>query len=79
VVSLTDLVRDVTPEHTTVHDWSNYLDYGANLDQQDLRSFDLALSSQKYSFSGYSETTSAYGLYSSGSSSEAHQSFRDII
>ncbi|ESW09171.1 hypothetical protein PHAVU_009G106200 [Phaseolus vulgaris] len=79
VVSLSDLVGDVTPGHTTVHNWSDYLDYGANQDQKDFRSFDLALSSQKYSSSGYIETTSACGLYSSGSGSEAHQSFRDII
>ncbi|KAK7352179.1 hypothetical protein VNO80_17597 [Phaseolus coccineus] len=62
VVSLSDLVGDVTLGHTTVHNWSNYLDYGANQDQQDFRSFDLALSSQKYSSSGYIEITSACGL-----------------
>ncbi|CAJ1973861.1 unnamed protein product [Sphenostylis stenocarpa] len=79
VVSLTDLVGDVTPGHTTIYNWSNYLGYDANQYQQNMRSFNLALSSQKYSSNGYSETTSAYGLHSSGSSSETHQSFRDIL
>ncbi|BAT78308.1 hypothetical protein LR48_Vigan561s004900 [Vigna angularis] len=30
VVSLTDLVGDVTPENTPEHNWSKYLDYGDN-------------------------------------------------
>ncbi|QCE16101.1 serine/threonine-protein kinase PBS1 [Vigna unguiculata] len=79
VVSLTDLVGDVTPENTPERNWSNYLDYGDNQYQYELRSFNLALPAQKYSSSGYSETTSACGLYSSGSSSEAHGSFREIL
>ncbi|KAH1124748.1 hypothetical protein GLYMA_06G081800v4 [Glycine max] len=81
VVSLTDLVGDVTTGLTTdtVYNWSNILDYDAGHYQQDMRNFNLALSCHKYSSSGYSETTSAYGLHSSGSSSEAQQSFRDIV
>ncbi|TKY74587.1 Proline-rich receptor protein kinase PERK5 [Spatholobus suberectus] len=73
VVSLTDLVGDVTPGHTTVYNWSNSSYYDASQYQQDIRNFNLALSCQKYSSSGHSETTSAYGLHSSGSSSEAQQ------
>ncbi|KAK7410359.1 hypothetical protein VNO78_01080 [Psophocarpus tetragonolobus] len=79
VVSLTDLVGDITPGHTTIYNWSKSSDYDANQYQQEMRNFNLALSCYKYSSSGYSETTSAYGLPSSGSSSEVQQSLRDIL
>nr|KYP65188.1 putative serine/threonine-protein kinase At1g01540 family [Cajanus cajan] len=53
VVSLTDLVGDITPGHTTIYNWSNSSDYDANQYQQDMRNFNLALSCQKYCSSGY--------------------------
>ncbi|KAL2346900.1 hypothetical protein Fmac_000900 [Flemingia macrophylla] len=79
VVSLTDLVGDDIPGHTTAYNWSNSSDYDSNQYQQDMRNFNLALACQQYGSSRYSETTSAYGLHSSGSSSEVQQSIGDIL
>ncbi|RDX60900.1 Proline-rich receptor-like protein kinase PERK5, partial [Mucuna pruriens] len=79
VVSLTDLVGDITPGHTTIYNWSNSSNYDANQYQQDIRNFNLALSCQKYSSSRYSETTSAYDLHSSSSSGEAQESIQDMM
>ncbi|KAK7283003.1 hypothetical protein RIF29_12189 [Crotalaria pallida] len=78
MVSLTDLVGDITPGHTTLHSWSDSSSYNASQYQQDLRIFNLALSCHNYNSSGHSESTSAYGLHPSGSSSEVQQSMGDL-
>ncbi|KAF7817142.1 proline-rich receptor-like protein kinase PERK15 [Senna tora] len=70
VVSLADFVEDIRTEYTKVYSWSGSSNYDANKYQEDIRNFNMALSSQKYSFSACSESTSAYGLHPSDSSSE---------
>ncbi|MED6150604.1 hypothetical protein PIB30_073940 [Stylosanthes scabra] len=67
LVSLSDLVGDITPGHARIYSWPESSTYDVCY-QQDLRDFNLALSSQTQSVQ--SEMTSAYGLYLSDSSSE---------
>ncbi|QHO16866.1 proline-rich receptor-like protein kinase PERK2 isoform X1 [Arachis duranensis] len=70
LVSLSDLVGDITPGHTRIYSWPESSTYDACQYQQDLRDFNLGLSSQQCSSSVHSEMTSAYGLCLSDSSSE---------
>ncbi|MED6109289.1 hypothetical protein PIB30_032055 [Stylosanthes scabra] len=67
LVSISDLVGDITPGHARIYSWPESSTYDVCY-EQDLRDFNLALSSQTQSVQ--SEMTSAYGLYLSDSSSE---------
>ncbi|KAI4316154.1 hypothetical protein L6164_024160 [Bauhinia variegata] len=70
LVSLSNLVGDIKRGHTTLYSWSGSSNYDAKRYQEDIRNFNLALSSQNYNFGGNSESTSAYGLSPSDSSCE---------
>ncbi|XP_010249724.1 PREDICTED: proline-rich receptor-like protein kinase PERK1 [Nelumbo nucifera] len=70
-VSLADLNEGIRPGHSTVYGSYGSSDYDTMQYNEDMKKFrKMALGSQEYASSGYSEPTSEYGLYPSGSSGE---------
>ncbi|NP_001312669.1 proline-rich receptor-like protein kinase PERK1 [Nicotiana tabacum] len=71
-VSLSDLNEGIRPGHSTVYSSHGSSDYDASQYNEDMKKFrKMALGSQEYGSTGqYSNPTSEYGLYPSGSSSE---------
>nr|XP_016482970.1 PREDICTED: proline-rich receptor-like protein kinase PERK1 isoform X2 [Nicotiana tabacum] len=74
-VSLSDLNEGIRPGHSTVYSSHGSSDYDASQYNEDMKKFrKMALGSQEYGSTGqYSNPTSEYGLYPSGSSSEGQQ------
>lgn len=75
-VSLSDLNEGIKPGHSTVYSSYTSSDYDALQYNEDMKKFrKMALAtSQEYESSGqYSNPTSEYGLYPSGSSSEGQR------
>ncbi|OIT05481.1 PREDICTED: proline-rich receptor-like protein kinase PERK1 [Nicotiana attenuata] len=74
-VSLSDLNEGIRPGHSTVYSSHGSSDYDASQYNDDMKKFrKMALGSQEYGSTGqYSNPTSEYGLYPSGSSSEGQQ------
>lgn len=74
-VSLSDLNEGITPGHSTVYGSNASSDYDTSQYNEDMKKFrKMALGSQEYGASSeYSNPTSDYGLYPSGSSSEGQQ------
>ncbi|KAK4493500.1 hypothetical protein RD792_005746 [Penstemon davidsonii] len=72
-VSLSDLNEGIRPGHSTVYSSHGSSDYDTVQYNEDMKKFrKMALGTQEYESSGqYSNPTSDYGLYPSGSSSEA--------
>ncbi|KAF5742971.1 proline-rich receptor-like protein kinase PERK1 isoform X2 [Tripterygium wilfordii] len=71
-VSLSDLNEGIRPGHSTVYSSHGSSDYDTSQYKEDMKKFrKMALGSQEYGASSeYSEPTSEYGLYPSGSSGE---------
>ncbi|KAF7850707.1 hypothetical protein BT93_L5063 [Corymbia citriodora subsp. variegata] len=70
-VSLSDLNEGIRPGHSGLYSSYGSSDYDTNQYNEDLKKFrKMALASQEYGSSEYSEPTSEYGVYPSGSSSE---------
>ncbi|GAV78440.1 Pkinase_Tyr domain-containing protein [Cephalotus follicularis] len=71
-VSLSDLNEGIRPGHSTVYSSYGSSDYDTSQYNEDMKKFrKMALASQEYGASSeYSEPTSEYGLYPSGSSAE---------
>lgn len=71
-MSLSDLNEGIRPGHSTVYSSHGSSDYDASQYNEDMKKFrKMALGSQEYGSTGqYSNPTSEYGLYPSGSSSE---------
>ncbi|XP_060172532.1 LOW QUALITY PROTEIN: proline-rich receptor-like protein kinase PERK1 [Lycium barbarum] len=74
-VSLSDLNEGIRPGHSTAYSSYGSSDYDASQYSEDMKQFrKMALASQEYvSTDQYSNPTSEYGLYPSGSSSEGQQ------
>ncbi|PIN22381.1 Serine/threonine protein kinase [Handroanthus impetiginosus] len=74
-VSLSDLNEGIRPGQSTVYSSYGSSDYDTTQYNEDIRKFrKMALTSQEYGSSDqYSNPTSEYGLYPSGSSSEGQQ------
>ncbi|KAL1318654.1 hypothetical protein HN51_070972 [Arachis hypogaea] len=71
-VSLADLNEGIKPGHSTMYSSHESSDYDTAQYKEDMRRFrKMALGTQEYASSEYSAPTSEYGLYPSGSSSEA--------
>nr|DAD26919.1 TPA_asm: hypothetical protein HUJ06_028387 [Nelumbo nucifera] len=69
--SLADLNEGIRPGHSTVYSSHGSTDYDTMQYKEDMKKFrKIVLSSQEYGSSEYSEPTSEYGLYPSGSSGE---------
>lgn len=80
-VSLSDLNEGINPGHSRAYSSHESSDYDHGSQYNDMKQFrKLALGSQEYGTSEYSGPTSEYGLYPSGSSSEAQtaQSTREL-
>lgn len=80
-VSLSDLNEGINPGHSRAYSSHGSSDYDHGSQYNDMKQFrKLALGSQEYGTSEYSGPTSEYGLYPSGSSSEAQtaQSTREM-
>ncbi|XP_038699809.1 proline-rich receptor-like protein kinase PERK1 [Tripterygium wilfordii] len=71
-VSLSDLNEGIKPGHSTVYSSHGSSDYDTSQYKEDMKKFrKMALGTQEYAASSeYSEPTSEYGLYPSGSSGE---------
>ncbi|KAL3747480.1 hypothetical protein ACJRO7_016291 [Eucalyptus globulus] len=70
-VSLSDLNEGIRPGHSGLYSSYGSSDYDTSQYNEDLKKFrKMALASQEYGSSEYSEPTSEYGVYPSGSSSE---------
>ncbi|KAF7152689.1 hypothetical protein RHSIM_Rhsim01G0096100 [Rhododendron simsii] len=79
-VSLSDLNEGIRPGHSTVYSSNASSDYDTSQYNEDMKKFrKMALGSQEYGASSeYSNPTSDYGLYPSGSSSEGQQTTREM-
>lgn len=79
-VSLSDLNEGIKPGHSTVYGSHTSSDYDTSQYNEDMKKFrKMALGSQEYGASSeYSNPTSDYGLYPSGSSSEGQQTTREM-
>ncbi|GAB4839211.1 Proline-rich receptor-like protein kinase perk1 [Ancistrocladus abbreviatus] len=70
-VFLSDLNEGIRPGHSAVYGSYGSSDYDNNQYKEDMKKFrKMALASQEYGSSEYGGTTSEYGMYPSGSSSE---------
>ncbi|KAK9706026.1 hypothetical protein RND81_07G099900 [Saponaria officinalis] len=70
-VSLSDLNEGIRPGHSSMYSSYGSSDYETGQYNEDMKKFrQVALASQEYGSSEYGGTTSEYGLYPSGSSSE---------
>ncbi|CAO2822855.1 unnamed protein product [Amaranthus hypochondriacus] len=80
-VSLSDLNEGIRPGQSSIYSSYGSSDYDTNQYKDDLKKFrQMALASQDYGSSEYGGTTSEYGMYPSGSSSEgqSRQTTREI-
>ncbi|KAJ7958598.1 Receptor protein kinase [Quillaja saponaria] len=74
LVSVNDLEYGIKPGQSTFYSWSGSSNNDhAYRNKEDTRNFNMMLVGKDNSFNRYSESTSEYGLYSSGSSSEVQQ------
>ncbi|KAL9242366.1 hypothetical protein vseg_016375 [Gypsophila vaccaria] len=70
-VSLSDLNEGMRPGHSSMYSSYGSSDYETGQYKEDMKKFrQVALASQEYGSSEYGGTTSEYGMYPSGSSSE---------
>jgi hypothetical protein len=72
-VSLMDLDEGMPPRLGSLYGYSGSSNFDAQKCMEEMKKFSMALESQEYGFSKYSESTSEYGLDPSGSSSEFQQ------
>ncbi|KDP34216.1 hypothetical protein JCGZ_07787 [Jatropha curcas] len=70
-ISAMDLYEVTEPDHNTLYDFASTSDYDHFQYNHDRKEHDMALSSRQYGISGYSGTTSEYGLNPSSSSSDS--------
>ncbi|XP_021741525.1 proline-rich receptor-like protein kinase PERK1 [Chenopodium quinoa] len=71
-VSLSDLNEGIRPGHSSIYSSYGSSDYDTSQYKDDMKKFrQMALQSTEYGSSEYGGTTSEYGMYPSGSSSEA--------
>lgn len=71
-VSLSDLNEGIRPGQSSIYSSYGSSDYDNGQYKEDMKKFrQMALDSQQYGSSEYGGTTSEYGMYPSGSSSEA--------
>lgn len=71
-VSLSDLNEGIRPGQSSIYSSYGSSDYDNNQYKDDMKKFrQMALASTEYGSSEYGGTTSEYGMYPSGSSSEA--------
>uniref|UniRef100_A0A1J3FJ32 non-specific serine/threonine protein kinase n=1 Tax=Noccaea caerulescens TaxID=107243 RepID=A0A1J3FJ32_NOCCA len=80
-VSLSDLNEGMRPGHSNVYSsYGGSTDYDSSQYNEDMKKFrKMALGTQEYNATGeFSNPTSDYGLYPSGSSSEAGQTTREM-
>lgn len=70
-VSLSDLNEGIRPGQSSIYSSYGSSDYDSGQYKEDMKKFrQMALASQQYGSSEYGGTTSEYGMYPSGSSSE---------
>ncbi|XP_059460823.1 proline-rich receptor-like protein kinase PERK2 isoform X2 [Corylus avellana] len=69
-VSLMDFDEGMPPGLGSLYGYSGSSNFDAQKCMEEMKKFSMALESQEYGFSKYSESTSEYGLDPSGSSSE---------
>lgn len=78
-VSLSDLNEGIRPGQSTIYGSYGSSDYDSGQYKEDMKKFkQTVLASQEYGSSEYGGTTSEYGLYPSGSSSEGGQTTREM-